>query len=100
MNIVSTLIKNNQHKVDNKEIYWKITKFSLELKVNLNSQKYEKSDIKLPPEELGICKDWRKVVNSTDSNIITFKGIWDLRRVDDKLSNVNMISEKLMELAL
>ena len=34
MNIVSTLIKNNQHKVDNKEIYWKITKFSLELKVN------------------------------------------------------------------
>lgn len=95
---LSTLKSTKEYTVPGKQITWNITKHLLELNIGLNWLKYEGGGLVLPPASLGRCKDWRNVLND-DTNSSVFTCTWDLRRVDNKLEQIDEISDQIAPFA-
>lgn len=94
------ILKNyKEFTVPNKCIHWSVSKNKLELEIVLDWEKFEKSGIKLPPEEFGRCDDWRyESLEAEDASI--FSASWDVRRVRDKLVLIDKINERMSSYAL
>lgn len=71
---------------------WSVNKYTLQLKCKIILQKYNEQSYKLPPEELGICKNWR--FETINSNETLFWASWDLRQINRNI-DINNISKKL-----
>ena len=89
---------NKEYSVPNKCIYWTVGKRTLDLKVELDWVKYEGGGLTLPPDELGTSKDWRFQLSET-ALTGTFYASWSLRRVKDKLGQIDIINEKIAPFA-
>lgn len=81
-------------RVPDKNILWIIDKYKLNLEIKLNWEKYQKSNIELPPLDFGKCNDW--YFDIENSKFIAF---WDLRRVKSKLYMIDAINTRLSEYA-
>ncbi len=69
-----------------------ITKYNLTLNIKINLEKYNtQTKYKLPPEEIGICKEWR--FENIDNKTSNFYGIWDLRKVHKSIDLYNFTEE-------
>jgi hypothetical protein len=53
--------------------------------------------LRLPPEELGKCRDWRNIV-SDEGLISTFTAAWEVRRVSSV--GFREVNNKLMDYAV
>lgn len=94
MTITKALKDTKIYVVPEKEIVWDIDCHKLRLSVKLFWEKYEKAGLKLPPEELGRCKDWYvKLTNNTE--IKTFVAIWDIRRIKNIIENIDIINQNI-----
>lgn len=90
MDSIRVLKKIRRLKSPNKEIVWHLTKYHLHLTLTINIELYEQIGIKLPPETLGRCTEWRNVV-SLDKLTSVYNASWDLKRVAwDMLDSVTM----------
>lgn len=94
MTITKVLKDTKIYIVPEKEIIWNIDCHTLKLSVTLFWDKYEKSGLKLPPEELGRCKDWY-VRFTNNSAIKTFVATWDIRRIKNNMENIDIINENI-----
>ena len=88
------LINDKEYRFSGKNIVWTLSERSLFLEVEINWQLYQDSGFGLPPIEFGRCIDWQFKM-SADEKTSTFVCSWDLRRVKDKLKNIDIISEKI-----
>lgn len=76
------------------KMLWSTTKFSLQLRCRIDLNKYNNQSFSLPPEELGICKNWR--FESINDNESIFFAIWDLRQINRSI-NIDTITQKLSD---
>ena len=78
---------------------WKQTRHRLILNVHLDMNIYNKSNLELPPKELGKCTDWRFEISSNEKTAI-FRAAWDRRRVNGvELTSIeNNINQHLREI--
>lgn len=72
---------------------WTTTKYNLILELKIDWEKYQEQNYKLPPEELGICKNWRFVESS---DYTSFEGTWELQRIKPMKINLDEISNKFI----
>lgn len=95
------LKQNKAYKVPTKSINWNIDKhnYTLNLTVKIYWNMYQLSEIKLPPTELGIAKEWKFQVDE-ENDIATFIASWYIRRVKDKLENIGIINNNIYTYAI
>ena len=96
---IEILKQYKMYKVPTKSIIWTIDKHTLNLKIKLYWNIYESSEIKLPPKELGTCKDWKFQFND-ENGVATFIASWDIRRIKEKLDRVSIINENILTYTL
>ena len=94
--MIDVLKQNKFYKVPTKSIIWTIDKNILNLTVKIDWNIYEKSENILPPIDLGVIKEWKIQVNEK-TNIAIFTASWDIRRVKDKLKNINIITNNIFK---
>lgn len=88
------LLNDKEYRFSGKNIVWTLSDLSLFLEVDLNWKMYIDSGIVLPPVEFGRCIDWQFKMSDDDTKS-TFVCSWDIRRVKDKLKNIDTISKKI-----
>lgn len=89
---------NKEYIVPGKNIHWKITSKFINLEVIINWQEYENDKSILPPNELGVSKDWYFEVNEC-SNTAKFQGKWEIRRIKENLKCFDNVNKKIATIA-
>lgn len=87
--IASHLKQHRTFQVPNTGIKWDISRHRLRVTVQLDQRKC--GELVLPPEEIGVCQDWRNAQSGKDSTLFTAS--WDLRRAN--FEALDTVSAKL-----
>jgi hypothetical protein len=90
--------ERRSYSIDGKYIEWSRDKYRLYLTVKILETDYESGKVLLPPLELGRCDNW--YFSSEEGGVLCFKSNWELRRVKDKLENIEKITTELSMYAL